>query len=101
MDWLTAVAIPVSSVVGGLVGVWLAKRSSRTSDVGSLLNAQFEALYAKHPRQRQAARDIIRSLERSGKLSPEQLKAANIALTNWTAVNWRSLPAPQQDNVAD
>ncbi|HYI56863.1 MAG TPA: hypothetical protein VEX66_01755 [Microlunatus sp.] len=88
MDWLTAVALPVGGIIGGLVGAWWAKRSSKTAEIGILLNAQLEALYSEHLRQRQAARDIIRSLMASGSLSREQLEAASTALRHWAAVNW-------------
>lgn len=88
MDWLTAVALPVGGILGGLVGAWWAKRSSKTAEIGSLLNAQLEALYSEHPRQRQAARDIIRGLITSGSLSEEQLEAASTALKHWAAVSW-------------
>ena len=85
MDWLTAVALPVGGIIGGLVGAWWAKRSSKTAEIGILLNAQLEALYSEHLRQRQAARDIIRSLMASGSLSREQLEAASTALRHWAA----------------
>jgi hypothetical protein len=88
MDWLTAVALPVGGIIGGLVGTWWARRSSKTAEIGSLLNAQLEALYSEHPRQRQAARDIIRGLMASGSLSREQLEAASTALRHWATVNW-------------
>lgn len=88
MDWLTAVALPVGGILGGLVGAWWARRSSKTAEIGSLLNAQFDALYSEHPRQRQAARDIIRGLMTSGSLSTEQLEAASTVLKHWAAVNW-------------
>lgn len=103
MDWLTAVALPLGAIVGGLVGAWWSKRSSRTAQIGALLNAQLEALYSPHPRQRQAARDIIRGLMTSGSLSTEQLAAASTALRHWAAVNWnapgdtgRTLEAPER-----
>jgi hypothetical protein len=88
MEWLTAVALPVGGIVGGLIGAWWSRRSSKTAEIGSLLNAQLAALYASHPRQRQAARDIIRGLMTSGSLSEEQLEAASTALKHWAAVNW-------------
>ena len=88
MDWLTAVALPVGGIVGGLVGAWWARRSSKTAEIGALLNAQLEALYSEHPRQRQAARDIIRGLMTSGSLSREQLEAASTALRHWATVSW-------------
>jgi hypothetical protein len=88
MEWLTAVALPVGAILGGLVGAWWAKRSSKAAEIGSLLNAQLEALWAEHPRQRQAARDIIRGLMSSGSLTTEQLEAASTALRHWAAVNW-------------
>lgn len=90
MDWLTAVALPVGGILGGLVGAWWARRSSKTAEIGSLLNAQLAALYSQHPRQRQAARDIIRGLMTSGSLSREQLEAASTALKHWAAVNWEA-----------
>jgi hypothetical protein len=90
MDWLTAVALPVGGIIGGLVGAWWARRSSKTAEIGSLLNAQLEALYSDHLRQRQAARDIIRGLMVSGSLSQEQLAAASTALRHWAAVNWEA-----------
>lgn len=93
MDWLTAVALPLAGIIGGLVGAWWSKRSSKTAEIGSLLNAQLEALYSEHPRQRQAARDIIRGLIAAGSLSTEQLEAASTALKHWAAVNW---DAPEQ-----
>lgn len=93
MDWLTAVALPLAGIVGGLVGAWWARRSSRSAEIGALLNAQLEALYSDHPRQRQAARDIIRGLMSSGSLSTEQLIAASTALKHWAAVTW---DAPQR-----
>ena len=103
VDWLTAIALPVGGIVGGLVGAWWARRSSKTAEIGSLLNAQLAALYASHPRQRQAARDIIRGLMTSGSLSEEQLEAASTALKHWAAVNWdaeeetgRTLDAAEQ-----
>lgn len=92
MEWLVAVAIPVAGVVGGLIGTWVAKRSSRRSDVNVLLISQLSALYAEHPEERQAARDIIRSLMARGALSQEQLEAARIALSHWAAMSW-GLPA--------
>lgn len=88
MEWLTAVALPAAGILGGLVGAWWARRSSKTAEIGTLLNAQLAALYAAHPRQRQAARDIIRGLMASGSLSEEQLEAASTALKHWAAVNW-------------
>ena len=88
MDWLTAVALPLAGIIGGLVGAWWSRRSSKTAEVGSLLNAQLAALYSDHPRQRQAARDIIRGLIAGGTLSTEQLEAASTALRHWAAVNW-------------
>jgi hypothetical protein len=88
VDWLTAIALPVGGIIGGLVGAWWARRASKTAEIGSLLNAQLEALYSEHPRQRQAARDIIRGLMTSGSLSAEQLEAASTALRHWAAVNW-------------
>lgn len=103
MDWLTAVALPVGGIIGGLIGAWWARRSSKTAEIGSLLNAQLEALYSPHPRQRQAARDIIRGLMASGSLSTEQLVAASTALRHWAAVNWeteasdrRTLEVPEE-----
>lgn len=88
MDWLTAVALPVGGIIGGLVGAWWARRSSKTAEIGALLNAQLEALYSEHPRQRQAARDIIRGLMTSDSLSREQLEAASTALRHWARVSW-------------
>lgn len=88
MEWLTAVALPVAGIVGGLVGAWWARRSSKSAEIGTLLNAQLEALYSEHPRQRQAARDIIRGLMASGSLSTEQLVAASTALKHWATVTW-------------
>ena len=70
MDWLTAIALPVGGIIGGLVGAWWSRRASKTAEVGTLLNAQLEALYSEHPRQRQAARDIIRGLMEHGSLTP-------------------------------
>lgn len=88
MDWLTAIALPVAGIIGGLVGAWWSRRASKTAEIGTLLNAQLEALYSEHPRQRQAARDIIRGLMEHGSLSAEQLEAAGTALRHWAAVNW-------------
>lgn len=88
VDWLTAIALPVGGIIGGLVGAWWSRRASKTAEVGTLLNAQLEALYSEHPRQRQAARDIIRGLMEHGSLSAEQLEAASTALRHWAAVNW-------------
>lgn len=88
MEWLTAVAIPVAGILGGLLGAWWGKRSARTADIGSLLNAQLEALWSEHPRQRQAARDIIRGLMADGSLSTEQLHAASTVLRHWATVTW-------------
>jgi hypothetical protein len=103
MEWLSAVALPVAGILGGLVGAWWARRSSKTAEIGNLLNAQLEALYSEHPQQRQAARDIIRGLMESGSLSTEQLVAASTALRHWAAVNWeaagedrRTLEAPRR-----
>jgi len=90
VEWLTAIGLPVAAILGGLVGAWWAKRSSKTAEIGSLLNAQLQALYSEHPRQRQAARDIIRGLMESGSLSREQLEAASTALKHWAAVNWEA-----------
>ena len=90
MEWLTAVALPLGGILGGLVGAWWAKRSSKSAEIGSLLNAQLDALYSPHPRQRQAARDIVRGLMSSGSLSTEQLVAASTALRHWAAVNWET-----------
>lgn len=73
-----------------MVGAWWARRSSKTAEIGTLLNAQLEALYSEHPRQRQAARDIIRGLMASGSLSTEQLVAASTALKHWATVNWEA-----------
>jgi hypothetical protein len=88
MEWLTAVAIPMAGILGGLLGAWWGKRSSKTAEIGSLLNAQLEALWSEHPRQRQAARDIIRGLMSSGSLSTEQLEAASTVLRHWVVVTW-------------
>jgi hypothetical protein len=88
VDWLTAIALPVGGIIGGLVGAWWSRRASKTAEVGTLLNAQLEALYSEHPRQRQAARDIIRGLMEHGSLRDEQLQAAGTALRHWAAVNW-------------
>jgi hypothetical protein len=103
VDWLTAIAMPVGGIIGGLVGAWWARRSSKTKEIGALLNAQLEALYSDHPQQRQAARDIIRGLMEQGSLSAEQLEAASTALRHWAAVNWdasdearRTLEAAEQ-----
>ena len=93
MEWLTAIVLPAAAILGGLVGAWWAKRSSKTAEIGSLLNAQLDALYSPHPRQRQAARDIIRGLMASGSLSTEQLEAASTALRHWAAVNWDTATA--------
>ena len=90
MEWLTAIALPVGAILGGLVGAWWAKRSSKSAEIGSLLNVQLDALYSPHPRQRQAARDIIRGLMSSGSLSTEQLVAASTALRHWAAVSWET-----------
>lgn len=90
MEWLTAVALPVVGILGGLVGAWWARRSSKTAEVGTLLNGQLQALYSPYPQQRQAARDIIRGLMTDGSLSTEQLRAASTALKHWAAVNWDS-----------
>lgn len=88
MEWLAAVGIPLAGVVGGLIGVWIGKRSAHRSDVTALLVSQLQALYAEHPRARQTARDIIRDLMVGGDLNDEQLEAASIALRNWAAANW-------------
>ena len=39
MEWLTAVALPVGGILGGLVGAWWSRRSSKTAEIGTLLNA--------------------------------------------------------------
>lgn len=96
MDWLTAIALPVGGIIGGLVGAWWSRRASKTAEVGTLLNAQLEALYSEHPRQRQAARDIIRVLMEHGSLSEEQLEAAGTALRHWAAVNWDATDAARR-----
>jgi hypothetical protein len=88
MEWLAAVGIPLAGVLGGLIGVWIGKRSARRSDVTALLVSQLQALYSDHPRARQTARDIIRDLMAEGDLGQEQLEAASIALRNWAAANW-------------
>lgn len=88
MEWLTAVALPIAAILGGLVGAWWSRRASKTGEIGSLLNAQLEALWSERPQQRQAARDIIRGLMASGSLSNEQLMAASTELRHWAAVNW-------------
>jgi len=49
VDWLTAIALPVGGIIGGLVGAWWSRRASKTAEVGTLLNAQLEALYSEHP----------------------------------------------------
>ena len=88
MDWAAAIGIPLAGVLGGLLGVWIGKRSARRSDVTALVISQLQALYAEHPRARQTARDIIRDLMVGGDLNREQLEAASTALRNWAAVNW-------------
>jgi len=88
MQWWVAVGIPLAGVLGGLVGVWITRRSARRSDVNALLISQLQALYSEDPRARQTARDIIRTMMTEGRLSPEQMEAASIALRNWAAANW-------------
>jgi hypothetical protein len=88
VEWLTAVFLPIGAILGGLVGAWWTRRSSKSAEIGTLLNAQLEALWSEHPRQRQAARDIIRGLMASGSLTSEQLVAASTALRHWAAVTW-------------
>ena len=88
MEWVAAVGIPLAGVLGGLLGVWIGRRSARRSDVTALLVSQLQALYSEHPRARQTARDIIRDLMTGGDLSREQLEAASTALRNWAAASW-------------
>ena len=88
MEWVAVIGIPVAGVLGGLLGIWIGKRSARRSDVTALLVSQLQELYSEHPRARQAARDIIRDLMTRGDLSREQLEAASIALRNWAAASW-------------
>jgi hypothetical protein len=99
MEWVAAVGIPLAGVLGGLVGVWIGKRSARRSDVTALLVSQLQALYSDHPRARQAARDIIRDLMTGGELSREQLEAASTALRNWAAATWELSEAQERSLV--
>jgi hypothetical protein len=99
MEWVAALGIPLAGVLGGLLGVWIGKRSARRSDVTALLVSQLQALYSQHPRARQAARDIIRDLMLRGDLSREQLEAASTALRNWAAVSWERSDGPGRSLV--
>lgn len=88
MQWWVAVGIPLAGVLGGLLGVWITRRSAHRSDVNALLISQLQALYSEDPRARQTARDIIRNMMVEGHLGEEQMEAASIALRNWAAANW-------------
>jgi hypothetical protein len=88
VQWWVGVIIPITAVLGGLIGAWWQKQATKGSNTAAILAVQFEALWSPHPQRRKAALETIDQLMEEGRLDRDQLMAASIQLKCWAAVNW-------------